>query len=163
MESVWTAGLVFAMDFMALGGRGCRQVCTYHWGDCIFGQNRWHTRKSVHFGVLLLSTGAAMRNTLQFNFYAHTLWLCFCINKKQILFVFLPMWSNRKVYKLFKSYMSTAVWPEFGKLINTSDGRATFETIASVVYIDILVWYFKKNCQLILYLKTLTRKTTWFP
>lgn len=35
--------------------------------------------------------------------------------------------------------MSTAVWPEFGKLINTSDGRATFETIASVVYIDILV------------------------
>lgn len=88
MESVWTAGLVFAMDFMALGGRGCRQVCTYHWGDCIFGQNRWHTRKSVHFGVLLLSTGAAMRNTLQFNFYAHTLWLCFCINKKQILFVF---------------------------------------------------------------------------
>lgn len=33
--------------------------------------------------------------------------------------------------------MSTAVWPEFGKLINTSDGRATFETIASVVFIDI--------------------------
>lgn len=63
-------------------------VCTYHWGDCIFGQNRWHTRKSVHFGELLLSTGAAMRDTLQFNFYAHTLWLCFCINKKQILFVF---------------------------------------------------------------------------
>lgn len=33
--------------------------------------------------------------------------------------------------------MSTAVWPEFGKLINTSSARAALETIASVASIDI--------------------------
>lgn len=52
--------------------------------------------------------------------------------------------------------MSTAVWPEFGKLINTSDARATFKTIASVVFIDMCS--LKKNRQLIYCLKTVTRK-----